>query len=122
MNAFKWFGDQARAFVHRRAANGLRKLTVAVETRAAMLLSVQGSEIDRSKPGEPPRRQTGKLQRSVYSQVDEETLEAFVGTDDPVGTYMELGTKRGIAPRPWLRPALAYGKAKIYGFFGGFND
>jgi hypothetical protein len=114
----KWFGDQARAYVRRRTINGLQKLAYAVETRARMLLSVQGSPTDRSHPGEPPRRQTGELQAGVYSQVDEESLSAFVGTDVPHGIYMELGTKRGILPRPWLRPALAWGASKVYGFFG----
>lgn len=119
MSALRWFGDQARAYVRRRAVNGLRRAAVAVETWAVHLLAVQGSSTDRSKPGEPPRRQTGHLQASVFSQVDEESLSAFVGTNEPVGEYLELGTKRGIAPRPWLRPALAKGAAKIYGFFGG---
>lgn len=119
MSVLKWFGDQARAYVRRRTLNGLERLAYAVETWAAHLLAVQGSPTDRSHPGEPPRRQSGELQGSVYSQVDEESMSAFVGTDDPVGLYQELGTKRGILPRPWLRPALAKGASKVYGFFGG---
>lgn len=122
MSVLKWFGNQAKAYVRRRTIHGLRKLVYAVETKAASLLSVQGSSRDRSSPGQPPRRQTGELKASVYSQVDEESMSAFVGTDLDYGEYLELGTSRGLAPRPWLRPALAAGAAKIYGFFGGSDD
>lgn len=122
MNTFRWFGDQARAYVRRRTLRGLLRLVTAVETRAKALLGVQGSPTDRSHPGQPPRRQTGNLQASVFSQVDEESLSAFVGTNVDYGEYLELGTKRGIAPRPWLRPALAAGAAKVYGFFGRPGD
>jgi hypothetical protein len=122
MSVLHWFGDQAKAYVRRRTMHGLRKLAVAVETKAASLLGVQGSPTDRSHPGQPPRRQTGELQAGVFSEVDEESMSAFVGTNVPHGIYMELGTKRGIAPRPWLRPALAFGAAKVYGFFGGTGE
>lgn len=122
MNTFRWFGNQARAYVRRRTLRGLLRLAMAVETRARMLLGVQGSPTDRSFPGQPPRRQTGELQTSVFSEVDEESMSAFVGTNEPHGIYQELGTSRGIAPRPWLRPALAAGAAKVYGIFGHSAD
>lgn len=61
----------------------------------------------RSAPGEPPRKQTGRLRASVTYEVDEAGMNARVGTNVKYGRYLELGTKRGIAPRPWLRRALA---------------
>lgn len=61
----------------------------------------------RSQPGEPPRKQTGRLRASVAYEVDPEAMSARVGTNVKYGKYLELGTKRGIAPRPWLRRALA---------------
>lgn len=66
-----------------------------------------------SKPGEPPRKQTGHLRRSVTYEVDRENLTARVGTNVTYGKYLELGTKRGLAPRPWLRPALARVAARV---------
>lgn len=66
-----------------------------------------------SRPGEPPRKQTGTLRRSVQSEVDEASLTARVGTNVEYGKHLELGTKRGIAPRPWLRRAFAESLPKI---------
>lgn len=87
----------------------------------------------RSKPGEPPRRQSGHLGRSVSSEIHP-TLpigRAGVTKSAPYGKYLEFGTgprtiraknvksltdgksffgrvvkHPGIAPRPFLRPAL----------------
>jgi hypothetical protein len=69
-----------------------------------------------SRPGEPPRKQHGRLRASVTHEVDPNTLEARVGTNYKVGMWLELGTKRGLKPRPWLRRALAECHAKISGF------
>lgn len=66
-----------------------------------------------SAPGEPPHKQTGRLRASVAYEVDEGTLTGRVGTNVDYGKYLELGTKRGIAPRPWLRRALAESYGKI---------
>lgn len=59
----------------------------------------------RSKPGDPPRKQSGRLRGSVAYEVDPETLTARVGTNVEYGKHLELGTSRGLAPRPWLRRA-----------------
>ena len=102
---------------------------IAVKTRAQELLSVagtahasghgsrtKGQRIEgavRSKPGEPPRKQTGRLRGSVTYEVDESKPEGRVGTNVKYGKHLELGTKRGILPRPWLRRALAEMQTKV---------
>ena len=67
----------------------------------------------RSKPGEPPRKQTGRLRASVTHEVDPTTGAGRVGTNLPYGKALELGTKRGLLPRPWLRRALAEMAARV---------
>lgn len=55
-----------------------------------------------SRPGEPPHKQTGRLQTSIASE--RSGLEARVGTNLQYGRWLELGT-RDVEARPWLRPA-----------------
>lgn len=69
----------------------------------------------RSQPGEPPRKQQGRLLGSVAFEVD--GLEARVGTNLPYGKWLELGTKH-IAPRPWLRRALLEMRSQIQAVLG----
>jgi phage gpG-like protein len=133
MSQVIWHGDAALDHVRGRAVSWLRRAAIAVRRRAAELLSVpgtaarvrgtkrhrKGSRITgavRSLPGEPPRKQTGRLRASVTYEVDEQALTARVGTNVKYGRYLELGTRRGIAPRPWLRRALAECQSRIMGF------
>lgn len=74
-------------------------------------LGVQGSEDSRSKPGEPPRRQTGELQKRTVAVAAASKLEIQIITTS-VGKMLNGGTKgsgappyRGaqdIAPRPFV--------------------
>jgi HK97 gp10 family phage protein len=56
-----------------------------------------------SKPGQPPRKQTGALRRSITHEVIDG--QARVGTNIPYGKMLEFGTSK-MRPRPWLRRAL----------------
>jgi len=61
----------------------------------------------RSQPGEPPRKQSGHLGRSVASEIHP-TLpigRAGVTKSAPYGKFLEFGTRK-MAPRPFLRPSL----------------
>jgi phage gpG-like protein len=75
-----------------------------------------------SAPGEPPRKQTGRLRASVTYEVDETELTGRVGTNVRYGRYLELGTEHGLLPRPWLRRALAESKAEIDSLLSRLND
>lgn len=139
-----WHGDAAMDYVRKRAVSWLKRAAQTVSRRARFLLQIPGTAARgapgrdkkgrftrarilgaaRSRPGEPPRKQTGRLWASVTYEVDETALEARVGTNVPYGKYLELGTKRGIAPRPWLRRALAESMDQIWSFLsniGGKN-
>jgi HK97 gp10 family phage protein len=63
---------------------------------------------DPSRPGEPPKKVTVRLQKSIASTVGVEGKEVVlaVGTNVRYGRYLEGGTSR-MAARPWLRPTVA---------------
>lgn len=67
----------------------------------------------RSAPGEPPRKQTGDLRKRVTWEYDEATMTGRAGTNVKYGKALELGTKKGLKPRPWLRRALFEMQAKV---------
>lgn len=142
MNKIEWNGDAGREYVNRRAVKFLTRAAITVKREAQSLLSVQGvGKIDKSgavvpntggnapkvynafpsKPGEPPRKQSGELRRSVTYEVDKGELTARVGTNKPYGRYLELGTKRGLAPRPWLRRALAHMASRVNELLGNIE-
>jgi HK97 gp10 family phage protein len=58
-----------------------------------------------SKPGQPPRKQTGQLQGSITYEIDPVKMTARVGTNLMHGKYLELGTRK-MAKRPWLKRAV----------------
>ncbi len=135
----EWHGDAAMAHVRRNAVRFLTRAAIEVERRAKELLSVAGSgrssvgrgaggrfrsvqgPVTRSSPGEPPRKQTGRLRASVTREIDEANLSAAVGTNVEYGRHLELGTKRGILPRPWLRRALADMQGRINSLLSGID-
>jgi HK97 gp10 family phage protein len=60
-----------------------------------------------SAPGEPPRKRTGTLQKSIAHEVERQpgAVLARVGTKVDYGRFLEFGTRR-MKARPYLRPAL----------------
>ena len=120
-------GEAAKDYVKQRAAQFLTRAAITVKNRAQELLSIAGTgrvegkehgPIERSKPGEPPRKQSGMLRLSVTQEVDETSLKARIGTNLKYGKYLELGIKRGILPRPWLRRALAEMQSQVNQLLG----
>lgn len=125
-----WTGDEAMARIRAGFTRNLHAAAIVVTNRAKVLLSVPGTtQAIRafsyryggrkfnarkkgtvygsvvSEPGEPPRKQFGRLRASVAREVDASSLTARVGTNVKYGRWLELGTGK-MAARPWLRRAL----------------
>lgn len=56
----------------------------------------------RSRPGEAPYMQTGRLRNSIAYELDHGRLVARIGTNVRYGLMLELGTRR-VAARPWFK-------------------
>jgi phage gpG-like protein len=56
-----------------------------------------------SAPDEPPASDETTLAQSIFLEEDDNAV--IVGTRLGYGAALELGSRRGLAPRPWLRPA-----------------
>lgn len=67
-------------------------------------------------PNDPLLR-TGDLRDSIESEAD--GLSVTVGSDSKIALYQEMGTRRGIPPRPFLSLALVRNEAKIKEKLGG---
>lgn len=68
--------------------------------------AIQGKGHIASKPGEPPKRDTGQLDSSITTRADRATLTVEVVADTPYAAALELGRADGsIAERPYMRPA-----------------
>lgn len=62
-----------------------------------------------SRPGEPPRKRTGMLQRSIAHAVElrGDKVVARVGSNVPYARALEFGySPRNLAARPYLEPSL----------------
>jgi hypothetical protein len=129
----EWYGEQQRARINREMEKRTKAAVRLVLNRARELVSVPGTSklggtgrdskgrfrkvygAIRSMPGEPPRKQTGQLRRSIATEV--RSLVGRVGTNLLYGRHLELGT-RHMAPRPWLRRALAESRQQIEAILG----
>jgi len=69
----------------------------------------------RSRPGDPPFKQTGHLRRSIAWEIN--GIVGRVGTNLDYGRFLELGTRR-MAARPWLRRSLLEKQAEIQKILG----
>lgn len=95
--------------------HGIREATLALEQGAKRLIGEAGDQP--SQPGQPPHQVTGELLQSVSHEFEDQGLTGIVGTNDPVGRWLEFGTSK-MAARPWLRPALNDVIAQADKFFG----
>jgi len=81
-----------------------------VQDEMKRTLSVQGSKHDRSKPGEPPRKQTGELMRRAYARYYINTSPAWelsikFGSDASYFGYLQRGTPK-LKRRPSIEPTI----------------
>ena len=112
--------DQYRRDLERQINQRLNAAAIVVHNHVKHLISVDGTlktkpgrgaggrftkgkliyGANPSKPGEPPRVQTGRLRGSIAWEV-RPTFEARVGTNVKYGLWLQTGTKR-MAARPYL--------------------
>jgi HK97 gp10 family phage protein len=130
MSVRRWNGEQAKRLIRAAFVRNLKAAAIVVKNRAKVLVSVPGTakairkmsyrygglqfNVGKkgtvygaavSDPGEPPRKQFGRLRASIASEADAGQLRARVGTNVKYGRWLELGTSR-MAARPWLRRAM----------------
>ena len=116
-----WLGAQFSKDIENQMDKRLKKAGIVVVGETKRLLGVQGNpskaskmagaRVTHSKPGEPPRWQTKTLRKSIARE-RAGYLKEHVGTNVEYAAWLELGTNK-MAPRPYLRPALAISQKKI---------
>lgn len=108
----RWRGWQATAEIQNATFRGLKKAASWVEGRIKKRVISRSSRaggsggarspqrgarkpmrLMHSRPGEPPRTDTGKLRQSTFSSSDRRQMVAVVGTKLKYGVYLELGTR-----------------------------
>ena len=137
----EWHGDQFIAQVEAKAKRNVEAACIHVQNEARVKLSVAGTRVagssfvgtgvigvkgkryrkgrriygaDRSKPGEPPRKQYGTLRSSVAHEMEEDRPAGLVGSALLYAGVLELGNRKGtLKPRPWLRATLAEQKSRV---------
>lgn len=65
-------------------------------------------QFNRSKPGEPPKADTGRLIRSIFARVYPSRLHARVGTNVKYGVYLEEGVEGGKLIVPVRKKVLCF--------------
>lgn len=116
-----WNGNEAHKFVVSAGWDGIRRAAHRYWEVLVQVLNVPNSGVrtkgrsgkshtvypNPSRPGEPPHKRTGFLQRNVKEEFDAPNLTARVGVtvNARYGLFLELGTKR-MAARPWLLATL----------------
>lgn len=112
----KWNLDAPLRDTERQFEQGLQAATAYLAGRVQRAIN-RGNRDGRnpSRPGEPPKKVTGNLFKSVTFEVvttaSRRVIIGRVGTNVVYGRYLELGTqgrngRPGMAPRPFLRPTL----------------
>lgn len=123
----QWYGKQFEKKMRAVSRKSLKKAAVIVVGSVKESMKDSGipsatrkqRRTRRSKPGEPPHVDTSRLKASIaYELVGDDT--ARVGTNVVYGRALELGfAPRNLAPRPYLRPALARERDNIVKAFAG---
>lgn len=131
----QWYGEERHREIMGEMERRVQAASVVVMNAARGLVGVAGTMLRgkpgrdksgkftkakiygavRSQPGEPPRKQTGQLRRSIAREVV--ALVGRVGTNLEYGRHLELGT-RHMAARPWLRRALNESRQKLVSILG----
>ncbi|WP_422924493.1 hypothetical protein [Singulisphaera sp. PoT] len=135
MRNVKWYGEAAKSAIKAHVRQNIRAACIALVNRVKEKLSVPGTglapksrkatakrkavrkgqrryNVAPSAPGEPPRKQKGRLRGSIaWELVD---LAGRVGTNLIYGRALEKGNRKGnLKPRPFLLKTLYEMKSTI---------
>lgn len=118
----KWFGQKWLDEIRKDQTKKMQKAVRLVRNEVVKSLGVKvgrnanGRVTERSKPGEPPRLETGELRRSIATEVDTDRGEVVgrVGTNKEYAKYLELPAYLN---RPFLLPAVARTKDQVANIF-----
>lgn len=118
----EWNGAAVLERVRKAAMRGVIRGTEDVRTEADSLMNEsprsgrvytrRGVSHKASAPGEPPAPDTGRLRQSLRTEYNRELLMGTAIASTAYAQALEFGTSR-IAPRPFMRPALANRKDEI---------
>ena len=107
------FAEDLDRDLQTRAEKAFRQLAVEVrdDTKRLVRRQVQYLRVGkrvrviRSKPGQPPRRETGDYQDSIQSAVTVEAdrITASIYTNSKIGVYLEHGTEKMESRPHWSR-------------------
>ena len=101
-----WNGDDALDSVKAASWEGIVRATVYLHSHLMQELNVSNPRPHKtpSLPGQAPRTRTGWLKKHVIYELDEANMKSRVGVTKNAlyGVFLELGTSRGLRPRPWL--------------------
>ena len=93
-----------------KAWRGLQRAVVFYHSQLLLVLNKSNPRPYKtpSAPGEAPRKRVGYLQRNVLFELNAKDKSARVGitVQAKYGAFLELGTKRGLKPRPFMLPTL----------------
>jgi HK97 gp10 family phage protein len=88
-----------KAEIHKRGMEIIEKCAIFMAAKVIDELGVAYPPA--SRPGEPPRKRSGELQRDVTYEVNERAGTASVGVTSAYGPFLERGT-RYMSARPFL--------------------
>ena len=89
-----------------RFAPGIVEAGKSLDAELSRTLGAPGTRRSPSRPGEPPRRQTGQLQARTRATANPADLSIVV-TTTLVGRVLDEGRRDGsIKARPWKKAAL----------------
>lgn len=108
MRGINWHPDRFRKPFDARLQRRADQAGGIVQSRARLLAGRPGTPRLRSRPGESPRRQTGRLVLSIISVAGRvgSLIYSAVGSPLKYAGYLSKGTDR-MAARPFLDRALA---------------
>lgn len=142
--AYTFDKSRIRTAVYRGVRDGLERVAVRFQNQVVRMLSRPGGgarairyytdkkgkrrrskRYARSLPGQPPAVQTGTLRRSFQRGRSKAVVLGTVavvkvGSNLKYARWLEEGTSRGLAPRPYVAPVLArFTEARVAAIVNG---